>query len=201
MCSADTAFTIIELLVVMAVIIILAGLVLATAQYAQQKGARSRAEAEIAAMSAALESYKADNGIYPGAGAVPPAAASDTDALNAKADANPNATPIPNKYMKASLALYKSLTGDTDANGAVNGTETGKSYFQFKPLMLGGTQDATGNINPITHLRDPFGNSYGYSTANQYDPSTGYNPTIDLWSTAGTISGSPTDQAKWLKNW
>ena len=35
------------------------------AGYAQKKGARSRAEAEIAAMSAALESYKADNGVYP----------------------------------------------------------------------------------------------------------------------------------------
>ena len=34
-------------------------------------------------------------------------------------------------------------------------------------------------------IRDPFGNSYGYSTANQADPANGYNPTFDLWSTAG----------------
>src|SRR6266436_5753496 len=59
------AFTIIELLVVIAIIIILAGLILSTVGYVQKKGARSRAEAEIAAMSAALESYKADNGLYP----------------------------------------------------------------------------------------------------------------------------------------
>ena len=43
----------------------LAGLILATSGYVQKKGPRSRAEAEIAALSAALESYKADNGIYP----------------------------------------------------------------------------------------------------------------------------------------
>src|SRR5260221_12215916 len=61
----QAAFTIIELLVVIAIIIILAGLILSTVGYVQKKGARSRAEAEIAAMSAALESYKADNGIYP----------------------------------------------------------------------------------------------------------------------------------------
>ena len=58
-------FTLIELLVVMAVIAILASLVLSTANYIQQKGARSRAEAEIAALGAALESYKADQGDYP----------------------------------------------------------------------------------------------------------------------------------------
>jgi hypothetical protein len=33
-------------------------LILATAGYVQKKGARSRTEAEIAALSAALESYK-----------------------------------------------------------------------------------------------------------------------------------------------
>jgi len=61
----SSAFTLIELLVVIAIIAILAGLILSTAGYVQKKGATSRAEAEIAALSAALESYKADNGEYP----------------------------------------------------------------------------------------------------------------------------------------
>ena len=65
-------FTLIELLVVITVIAILAGLVLQTAGYVQKKAARSRAEVEIAALSAALESYKADMGDYPaGANAAP----------------------------------------------------------------------------------------------------------------------------------
>jgi prepilin-type N-terminal cleavage/methylation domain-containing protein len=63
--SRPLGFTLIELLVVIAVIAILAGLVLQTAGYAQKKAARSRAEAEIAALSAALENYKSDNGDYP----------------------------------------------------------------------------------------------------------------------------------------
>ena len=62
---AARAFTVIEILVVMTIILVLAGLVLATSSYVHNKGARSRAEAEIAAMSAALENYKADNGVYP----------------------------------------------------------------------------------------------------------------------------------------
>src|SRR6267378_5092710 len=62
---AEGAVTIIELLMVIIIILILAGLILSISSYVQNKGARARAETEIAAMSAALESYKADNGIYP----------------------------------------------------------------------------------------------------------------------------------------
>ncbi len=59
------AFTLIELIVVVGIIIVLSGLVLSTVGYARKKGARARAETEIAAMSAACENYKADNGVYP----------------------------------------------------------------------------------------------------------------------------------------
>ena len=52
---AEGAITIIEILVVIMVIFILAALVLAASSYVQNKGARARAETEIAAMSAALE--------------------------------------------------------------------------------------------------------------------------------------------------
>lgn len=63
--TAGRGFTLIELLAVMAVIAILAGLVLGTAGYIQKKSARSRAEAEIAGLTAALERYKAEYGEYP----------------------------------------------------------------------------------------------------------------------------------------
>src|SRR6476660_7798757 len=63
--SATSGFTILELLIVIAIIAILAGLILSTAGYIQKKGASSRAETEIAALTVALENYKADNGYYP----------------------------------------------------------------------------------------------------------------------------------------
>src|SRR6059058_3647871 len=59
------AFTLIELILVVGIIIVLAGLVLSTAGYARKKGARARAETEMAALTAACENYKADNGVYP----------------------------------------------------------------------------------------------------------------------------------------
>jgi type II secretion system protein G len=59
------AFTLIELLIVIAIISILLTTVLSASRGVQEKGRRSRAEAEIAAVGAALESYKADNGDYP----------------------------------------------------------------------------------------------------------------------------------------
>src|SRR2546421_6432837 len=95
--SAKRAFTILELLVVIAIIIILAGLILSTVGYVQKKGARSRAEAEIAAMSAALESYKADNGIYPR-----DTTNQYTDILNARTDTNSSQA----VYQTASLFLF-----------------------------------------------------------------------------------------------
>ena len=59
------AFTLIELLVVVAIIAILAALTLSTLGYVNKRGAESRARSEIAALSAAIESFKIDTGSYP----------------------------------------------------------------------------------------------------------------------------------------
>jgi general secretion pathway protein G len=172
---APRGFTMVEILVVMAIMLLLAGLVLATSSYVHNKGARSRAEAEIAAMSAALDNYKADNGVYP----------SDTS-VNAQTQGDPT------QYQAASLNLYVALSGDTDLNRQ---TDAGKTaYMTFKDNQL---SPPTGNV---AFIKDSFGNSYGYSTVGQAGTSgVGYNPTFDLWSTAG----STTDSGKpgWITNW
>jgi type II secretory pathway pseudopilin PulG len=196
--GAGGAFTLIELLVVITIIIVLAGLVLSTVGYVQKKAARSRAEAEIAAMSAACESYKADNGIYPrgNANLLPTLPPYDTDQLNARANFDPSTT----TYSNASLFLYETLTGVT--TGSRTETPSSRTYLTFKPNQLAPSDQS----QPVQFIRDPFGNSYGYSTAYQYNPVTGYNPTFDLWSTAGTApsptpSPPTTQQDLWIKNW
>ncbi len=185
----------------MTIILILAGLILATSGYVQKKGARARAETEIAAISAALESYKADNGIYARgkSGSAPPngvpvysVALKGTDDLDARVNSDSNQK----VYQDASRYLYEQLSGDFDLNLA---PETGnKSYFAFKESQLAIIKDANGKTVGLSHIKDPFGNSYGYSTANQADVNKGYNPTFDLWSTGGTTNGDPN---QWIKNW
>jgi type II secretion system protein G len=59
------AFTLIELMVVVAIIAILAGLTLGGMGYVNRKSAASRAQTEVAALSAAIESYKLEFGTYP----------------------------------------------------------------------------------------------------------------------------------------
>lgn len=63
--STGRGFTLIEILIVILIIAVLVSLVLAAAKAVQNKGKKSRAEGEIAAIATALESYKADNGDYP----------------------------------------------------------------------------------------------------------------------------------------
>jgi len=175
------AFTLIELLVVISIIIILAGLILSTVGYVQKKGARSRAEAEIAAMSAALESYKADNGIYP------------RDTIKTD-QVDPAISPIPTT---ATQFLYEQLSGNSATD--LQPISGAKSYFALKPQMLFGTKDSNGNLTSVSYIRDPFGNPYGYSTLKASGGAGGYNPTFDLWSIADDSSG--TNQTKWIKNW
>ncbi len=201
------AFTLLELLIVISIIIILAGLILATSGYVQKKGARSRAEAEIAAMSAALESYKADNGIYPRDGNTDVLFAVTDTSFASKNPPDPKPTSYDGsaiEYRNASLSLYKSISGDSDGDGRADS----KSYFPFKPQMLGGTKDANGNLISIGFIRDPFGNSYGYSTSYQADvsagnsPARGFNPTYDLWCTIGeTAPAKAVYEQAWIKNW
>ena len=199
--ASTGSFTILELLVVITIIIVLAGLILSTVGYVQKKGARSRTEAEIAAMSAALESYKADNGIYPRGNATSPSTTPpyDTDKVDARKSGNPST------YNAASLYLYEMLAAGNPDGSSNTGT---RSYMAFKPNQLArpDMSQPPSASNKISAVRDPFGNSYGYSTAFQFNQSTGYNPTFDLWSTSGLtmdppITGTDTITPQWIKNW
>ena len=85
-------FTLIELLVVITIIVILAGLSMGGYGYIVRKQADSQAAIQISLLSKALEEYKLDFGVYPGAeykdsngnvlGHYGGAAASNADGLN-----------------------------------------------------------------------------------------------------------------------
>jgi prepilin-type N-terminal cleavage/methylation domain-containing protein len=205
-------FTLVEMLTVMAVIAVLASLILSVNGFVQRKAATSRAEGELAAMSAACETFRADNGSYP--------RSNRTDELDSKKNGNPNSS----VYKQANLELYRSLSGDAMPRNTPDGKPETKPYFEFKRDQLSVKKGPQGEVVEVNFVMDPFGNPYGYSTAGmageeEYqaalrtnpsaprpENSRGHNTGIDLWSTGGSTNdaqeaGEPRDVKKWIKNW
>jgi len=201
------AFTLVELLVVITIITLLAGLTLSTVEYANKKAAMDRARTEIAGLEVALESYKIDNGDYPRSTGTSSDMAADK--LNAQVDIN--ATYVDGgKYPQASLALYEALSADTDADRVVSPAEkaAGRVYFPFKPNMLYPPSPVGVTGVAVKGIADPFHNIYGYSTIGSGSASLaagtqvgGYNPTFDLWTTVDPKKSGTTPLATWITNW
>ena len=205
----SAAFTLIEMIMVIAIILVLAGLVVGVYTLVKTQSARARAKAEIEQLRAALENFRADNGGYP-------QDSQKTDKLDPRNIADATDISPTGKLAASSKFLYESLTGDTNDNG--NMTKNYAPGF-FKPSRLGGPH--VGNaVNPVQYIMDPYGNPYGYSTAGllleqeyrttlttnpgatrpaQNSQGTqGYSSTFDLWSTADDRQGNT---GKWIKSW
>lgn len=203
------AFTLIEMIMVIAIIAVLAGLVAGVYTLVQTQGARTRAKAEIDQLKVALENYRTDNGGYP-------QDPQKTDQLDARNIADATDVSPTGKLAASSKYLYECLTGDTNDNGTMTKNYAGDF---FKPSRLGGPRVGNG-VKPVQYIMDPFGNPYGYSTAGllldqeyrtalttnpgatrpaQNSQGTqGYSSAFDLWSTAGDRQGNP---GKWIKSW
>ena len=131
------AFTLIELLAVITVIGILAGLTLGAAGAVRRHGATSTAKAEVAALQAACDRYFADNNLYP-----------------SNTSVNPASNGAPTSYTAAGQTLFTNLFGGNQYNVA----PSAKRYFEPKPSMVNSTNTA----NP--YLIDPWGYAYGYNS-------------------------------------
>jgi prepilin-type N-terminal cleavage/methylation domain-containing protein len=107
---SSAAFTLIELLAVITVIGILAGLTLGAAGAVRRHGATSTAKAEVAALQAACDRYFADNNTYPIGTASP-----------ATVTAPPGGT-----------VLFTNLLGSATLTAVPNS----KRYFEPKPAMV-----------------------------------------------------------------
>lgn len=205
----------------MAIIVILAGLILGTAGYANRRAASSRAQAEIKAIEGAINNYQVDNGTVP-------REKSTTDKLDARNDATQGGGIPGSTYQSASLYLFRALSGYYDMSSTPPTVSISqKVYFPWKPSQVFPTTAtaSNGSITPasVKYAVDPFGQSYGYSTIGAAQAETnasnttagtapaaqtqGYNPVFDLWSTAGYSTGKPypsgsTDKSiYWITNW
>ena len=170
---ACSSFTLIELMAVVTIIGILAGLTLGAAGAVQRHGATNRAKAEIAALQSACERFYADRQAYP----------FDTNAICDPSICFDPSTKDKKKYEDASKLLFSNLLGSTNITST---NLTGKRYFEPKPSMV-----MNGNI-----FVDPWGYPYGYYCNINSDGT--FTPPL-IWSTARQTNMAATN--KWITSW
>jgi prepilin-type N-terminal cleavage/methylation domain-containing protein len=133
--NRPTSFTLVELLAVITIIGILAGLTLGAAGAVRRHGSSSRAKSEIAALQAATERYYADYNKYPEGTSADPASKYN-----------------PSDYISAGKVLFTNLFGTNQYNKP----PSAKRYFEPKPSMVSSATAAD------PYLVDPWGYAYGY---------------------------------------
>jgi prepilin-type N-terminal cleavage/methylation domain-containing protein len=178
--SKSPSFTLIELMAVVAIIGILAGLVLGGAGAVRSRAARGQAKAEIAAIEAGLARYQMDFGAYP-------------TAINISTNGGAYAlNPTASQYIgsgNAGQILFTNLWGATNYSDTTAGR---KQYLNVKPSMV--------NTSGVNYFIDPWGYAYGYYWDGVKSLNGGAVP--DVWSTGGqTGSGTQTNRAKWISSW
>jgi len=166
------AFSLIELMAVITIIIILAGIVVGGLGYVNEKQARDKAKVQIAMLSKAIEEYKLDMGVYPGT----TAAYGGTAATAVGGD--------------TSQVLYNALfyegyqyTNPATPPPSWPATRATKIYLP----ELDPRNSKVGWVDPVTSqtppagtnvkLKDPWGNPYFYRVG-----ANAQNPDFDLWS-------------------
>ncbi len=167
--NGKAAFTLIELMAVITIIVILAGLVIGGLGFVSEKQARSKAQVQIQLLSKALEEYKLDMGAYP-----PAATTAGTG--------------------NSAIGLYQALFKDgydytTPATPPTSWTKATRIYLTDldpRTSKQGWVDTVTTTTPPATTtVKDPWGNEYRYRTgksATGVANSSAMNPDFDLWS-------------------
>ncbi|NQW99033.1 type II secretion system protein GspG [bacterium] len=166
------AFTLIELMAVITIIVILAGLVVGGLGFVTERQAKEKAKVQIALLSKALEEYKLDMGSYPPTADA--ATGQGTSSLyqvlfyegyeynqnSSRADSTPPALP------KATKIYLPDLDPTTSKQGWITPATT-------VPKTI------------TTGILDPWGKEYRYRTAVNASGTANantQNPDFDLWS-------------------
>jgi prepilin-type N-terminal cleavage/methylation domain-containing protein len=176
------AFSLVELMAVITIIVILASLVVGGMGFVSERQAKSRAQLQIALLSKALEQYKLDYGTYP-------------------------CTDNPAKGEDTSKILFKALywDSDNDGQGAAVGKAAGdpdqKIYLPELDPENNKQGWTSGTPSLTTKILDPWGKEYRYRTAMSCagkPNSNTQNPDFDLWSVGkdgNTNPSTPNDKS------
>ncbi|MGI9244252.1 MAG: type II secretion system protein [Verrucomicrobiales bacterium] len=177
------AFTLVELLTVIAIIVLLVGLTIGILGFAQSKAAKSKAEGQMQLLITGLMRYEKEYGEFP--------------------------EPVDNSGEGSSgaKALYQALSGDGDSFLVV-GSEGGSTPSSGEVGSVGEVfvegldpnANKHGLVNTNYALVDPFGQVWHYRKHMEdetTDPTR--NSTFDIWSFSDDRKGE--NDAKWIKNW
>jgi len=184
-------FTLVELLVVIGIMVVLAGIMIAALPGIQARMSRQRIEVFVAELASGLSRYEIDHGIYP---------------QNPGAGGNRDAAGI-----QGAEVLYKHLSGDWDLDGSVDSVADGAAEDQrvyVEKLAFEQNRDSR-NPRAITAggkflVVDAYGDPIRYIADPPNLPPaqrTTINPTYDLWSLAGEDPTDPDAQAAHITNW
>jgi len=159
--SSNRGFTLIELLVVIAIIMVLAGITFGISRGVQNAQARTRAKAELAVLSQALEGFKSTYGDYPWV------------------SGDPDSTANAEKLLLA-LTGFAVLERNTEGKVTLVNVDSGgarKSFVDPTKLSLSkdfGNPTAAGALTEVYFI-DPWGNPYAYVYAKSSTTSTWQN--------------------------
>lgn len=171
--NTDHGFTLIELIVVMAIVGILAGLVTVAAQTARKQALVAKAKATISAIETALGMFQADIGFYPSQDA--------------------GSSPTTNINLIAALSTYGANVWTGTQSVAITSANWNGPYMQFR----------TNELTTAGSLVDPWDVSYMYNNPGaNHGTGADHSSYVDIWSCGpnGTNeTGNGDDSSNWKK--
>lgn len=190
--KGKAAFTLIELMAVITIIVILAGLVVGGLGFVTERQAKEKAKVQMALISKALEDYKSDMGTYP----------ATTNIASPTKGAGTNGS---------SAILYNALFFEgweyakNPSRADTTPPKATKIYLaDLDPLSTKQgwvITQTTGDPKTGMVITDPWGNQYCYRTAVDKDGKSNaatQNPDFDLWSMgkdSASVPATPSNAA------
>lgn len=180
------AFSMIELMVVVGIMVILAGLLIAALPGIQARINRGKVEAFLAELESGLSRYQLDHGIYP---LNEPSGDRDRTGVNGAG------------------ILYQHLSGDFNLDGEVDFATNEKVYVEKLDFFSNRNarekrSDAVGGQymvidsygDPVRYLAQPPNLPRGQARLTR-------SPTYDLWSIAGNDPNAPNAENAFITSW
>jgi prepilin-type N-terminal cleavage/methylation domain-containing protein len=175
----SAAFTLVELLAVIAIIVILAGIVVGGLSHVRDKQAREKAKIQVSMLERAIDEYKLDMGAFPGTGVNFGGLASSEDG-------------------DSSQVLYTALFYDGyEFSESPNRDDWKKASSIYvteldpRSSQAGWLEIVAADSTPPANLKlkDPWGANYRYRVGD-----AAQNPDFDLWSMGKDGKTDPASQ-------